>query len=159
MSLKEKLQAELNNQGQFTDRATELQVAENNLVLSVELMAADQLAISFTKFSLKSSHLKNASMQKLQKVTEDLCRRVTYLLEPIRPYESDAEQCAVQLRSMPPQKDENGTTYYEVLVKKDGTASLCRYQKVPGNDRQIIPATLTREVFLRLAGDSESSLA
>lgn len=158
MSLKEQLKAELTQLGPLANRPTTLRVTDAESSLSVELTAADQLAISFTKFSLQLAQLAGASKATLQKTTDDLCRRLTYLLEPIRPYEFDAEQCAAQLRSMPPQKDETGTTYYEILVKNDGVLSLTRYQKVPGNDRETIPATLTREVFLRLVGDFENSL-
>ncbi len=67
--------------------------------------------------------------------------------------EVDAEQCIVQLRSNPPQKDDDGTSYYELLVARGGRLSLCRWLKERGQPRRIIPAQVTREVFLRLIAD------
>ena len=94
-----------------------------------------------------------APIDQLKKVADALSKRLTYLLEPISPIEVDADQCVVQLRSNPPQRDDNGTQYYELLVRRGGELSLRRYQKQSGGVRQGVPAQVTREVFLRLIGD------
>jgi amino acid transporter len=60
---------------------------------------------------------------------------------------------AVQLRSNPPQKGEDGTSYYELMVRRGGDVTLSRYQKKSGQIRQIVPANVTREVLQRLAED------
>jgi hypothetical protein len=57
------------------------------------------------------------------------------------------------MRSYPPQKTDDGTTYYELLVRRGGSLSLVRYQKQPGDQRQAIAAHITREVLLRLVDD------
>ena len=71
-------------------------------------------------------------MDGLKPVAETLSRRLTYLLEPISPMEAMPQQCVVQLRSNPPQKDDNGTSYYELLVARGGRLSLCRWLKERG---------------------------
>ena len=71
----------------------------------------------------------------------------------VYPIEIDHDQCVVQLRSNPPQKDETGTSYYELHVAGGGLLSLCRYVKEPGAPRRPIAAQVTREVFLRLVAD------
>jgi hypothetical protein len=64
----------------------------------------------------------------------------------------------MQLRSNPPQRDDDGRTYYELLVRRGGEISLCRYRNENGAGRQAIPATVTCEVLLRLVGDFCSAL-
>jgi hypothetical protein len=59
----------------------------------------------------------------------------------------------VQLRSSPPQQGDDGTSYYELMVRRGGDITLSRYQKQPGQIRQIVPANVTREVLQRLAED------
>ena len=90
---------------------------------------------------------------------EKLAARLTYLLEPIRPIEFDREQSVLQLRSSPPDRDEDSTSYYELVARRDGTLSLCRYAKKPGDVRRTIPVNVTREVFFRLVSDFSSAVA
>ena len=59
----------------------------------------------------------------------------------------------MQLRSNPPQRDDDGRSYYELIVRRGGEIALTRYRKENGNARQQIAATVTREVLLRLVGD------
>ena len=84
---------------------------------------------------------------------EQLSARLTYLLEPISPIEIDSQGCVVQLRSNPPQKETDCTSYYELLLSRGGEISLCRYTRAVGQERKPIPAQVTREVLVRLAGD------
>jgi hypothetical protein len=93
------------------------------------------------------------SSDQLKQVAENLSQRLTYLLEPISPIETDAQGCTVQMRSNPPQKDADRTSYYELLVSRSGTLSLCRWTREAKSVRQPVPAQVTREVLLRLADD------
>ncbi len=74
-------------------------------------------------------------------------------MEPICPIEIDADACVVQLRSNPPQRDDDGRSYYELLVRRGGEIALTRYRKENGGARRPISANVTREVLLRLVGD------
>ncbi|MDX1965185.1 MAG: hypothetical protein SFX18_18720 [Pirellulales bacterium] len=130
-----------------------LQVSAGPVRFQAELTAADQLAVAFQDFSVTLDRLSRANLTELKAVAESLSRKLTYLLEPISPIEVDADQCLVQLRSVPPQRDENGSTYYEILVRRGGTLSLVRYHKAKDAPREVIPAQVTREVFARLAED------
>jgi hypothetical protein len=89
----------------------------------------------------------------LERIGKALAERVTYLMEPIAPIEVDAAACVVQLRSNPPQRDDDGRSYYELMVRCGGEIALVRYRKENGDARRQIPATLTREVLSRLVGD------
>jgi hypothetical protein len=153
MSLKSQLESALAGLAPFAQGSQSVAISEASQQLSATLVALDALALSFDHLTLTSSHLATASLDQLKKVADALSKRLTYLLEPISPIEIDADQCVVQLRSNPPQRDDNGPESHELLVRRGGELSLRRYQKQPRGARQSIPAHVTREVFLRLASD------
>jgi hypothetical protein len=150
-SLKTAAQAELANLGSAAPHT--LSVSDAGQRLTAQISALDGLALAFEHVTLVSDSLSTAPIEQLKKVADALAKRLTYLLEPISPIEVDADQCVVQLRSNPPQRDDNGTRYYELLVRRGGELSLRRFQKQPGGVRETVPAEVTREVFLRLVGD------
>ncbi|HEX4131194.1 MAG TPA: hypothetical protein VHZ24_14235 [Pirellulales bacterium] len=118
-----------------------------------DLSAIDSLGCSFERFTLHSDRLRAAGMDEVQRVAGELSKRLTYLLEPIQPIETDSQQCVVQMRSVPPAKDGDRTSYYELLARKTGELSLVRYNADYGAGRQVALAHVTREVFLRLVRD------
>jgi hypothetical protein len=118
-----------------------------------DLSEVTSLAVNVGALTLETSELATAGVDQLEDLSRELSARVNYLLEPIGPVEIDADACTVQMRSMPPQKDDDGRNYYELLVRRGGELSLHRYRKEPGQPRTAIPATLTREVLVRLVGD------
>jgi hypothetical protein len=121
--------------------------------LRCQLVALDSLACSFTRLAVHSEKLAGMSREALKRTAEVLSSRLTYLLEPISPIEIDSEGCLVQLRSNPPQKESDRTSYYELLVARSGELSLCRYARSSGQSRQMIAAQVTREVLVRLVAD------
>ncbi|HTQ38131.1 MAG TPA: hypothetical protein VMJ32_03835 [Pirellulales bacterium] len=153
MTLKSQAQTALTNLNASNQTSQTLAIADGGQRLTAHLVALDALALAFEHLTLVSDALATAPIDQLKKVADSLSKRLTYLLEPISPIEVDADQCVVQLRSNPPQRDDNGTQYYELLVRRGGELSLRRYQKQSGGIRQPIPAQVTREVFLRLVDD------
>jgi hypothetical protein len=153
MTLAEKTHATLAAWPAFSGGCQTLTVDEAGQRFECDFSALDTLACAFTRFELHSDALASAGIERLRAVSQDLSQRLTYLLEPIAPIEVDAEQCVVQLRSNPPQRDEQRTSYYELLVRRGGELSLCRWTKAAGDVRQPLAAHVTREVFLRLVGD------
>jgi hypothetical protein len=117
------------------------------------VVAVDAIGCAFETFVLTSDRLAGASMERVKKISGALSTRLTYLMEPISPIEADLDSCTLQLRSMPPKQGEQGTIYYELLVKRGGSLSLQRYMAKPGQMRLPIAAQVTREVFQRLADD------
>lgn len=121
--------------------------------ITCEVVERNPLAVSFTRLQLRTSELASATVADLERIGKTLAERLTYLLEPISPIEVDAQACVVQMRSNPPQRDDDGRSYYELLVRRGGEVSLARFRKENGAGRQPIPATVTREVLVRLVGD------
>jgi hypothetical protein len=121
--------------------------------LLCEVVERNSLAVSFEQLRIATSELASASTAELERIGKSLAERLTYLMEPIRPIEVDAASCTVQLRSNPPQRDDDGRTYYELLVRCGGEIKLARYRKENASARRRIPATVTREVLTRLVRD------
>lgn len=126
--------------------------------LTCEVAERNPLAVSFDGLRLQTSELATATVDDLKRISTTLSQRLTYLMEPISPIEVDALECIVQMRSNPPQKDDDGRSYYELTVRRGGEISLVRYRKEAGADRRQIPATVTREVLVRLVADFAAAL-
>lgn len=154
MSLKNRIHDELNRMGQVAAGAApqSLSIDTGSGTLTCELVAIDQLACAFEQFSLQAPKLANATLDQLDRVAKNLSQRLSYLLESISPVEKDKDRCIVQMRSNPPQKDDDGTSYYELVVRR-GELQLSRFSKASGQVRRVIPANVTREVFARLVID------
>jgi hypothetical protein len=157
MTLKHQLQQALAGMPQFAAGEQRVEIGDGALRLTCQFVALDSLGCAFNRFALHAPPVAAMSIAELAQVAEKLSGKLTYLLEPISPIETDPHGCVVQLRSNPPHKDSDRTTYYELLVSRSGELSLCRYSRAAGQTREIIAAHVTREVLLRLAGDFESA--
>jgi hypothetical protein len=133
-------------------------VADGPRNLTCNIVEHNSLAVVFNLMRLATTELASATAVDLERISSALATKLTYLMEPIRPIELDVDACVVQMRSNPPQKDDDGRSYYELLVRRGGEIALSRYRKEPGTPRQQIPATVTREVLFRLAGDFSAVL-
>lgn len=153
MTLNQQLQQALSNLSPFSAGEQVVEARDSGQTLRCQLVALDTLACAFTRLSLQADSLSVMSIDQLKATAENLAGRLTYLLEPISPIEIDSQGCVVQLRSSPPHKETDRTSYYELLVSRLGEISLCRYTRTQGQERQPIPAEVTREVLGRLVAD------
>lgn len=151
MKLQAQFDQELKNLG--SGGAATLCVEDSPRQLTCDIVERNPLAVSFNLLRLATSELASANASDLERIGKSLADRLTYLMEPIAPIEIDAAACIVQLRSNPPQRDDDGRSYYELLVRRGGEIALARYRKENGNARRQIAATVTREVLSRLVGD------
>jgi hypothetical protein len=156
MTLKAQLEQALAGLAPFATGEQVVAVDHGTRHLECRLVALDTLGCAFTRLSLRAEGLRGMTTERLKATAEKLSGRLTYLLEPISPIETDAHGCVVQMRSNPPHKDADRTSYYELLVSRDGELALCRYARTPGQTRETIPAHVTREVLSRLAADFEA---
>jgi hypothetical protein len=151
MNLHQQFERELANIG--SGGAATVTVEAQPRTLTCEIVERNTLAVSFNSLRLRTAELASADSARLERIGNALAAKLTYLMEPISPIEFDAQGCVVQLRSNPPQRDDDGRSYYELLVRRGGEIVLTRYRKENGNARQPITATVTREVLSRLVGD------
>lgn len=151
MTLQSKLEQELKNLG--NGAAASVSIDESPRKLTCDVTERNALAVSFNELRLATTELASAVPANLKQLGQSLAEKLTYLMEPITPIELDAEACILQLRSNPPQRDDDGRSYYELVVARGGHIALRRYRKDNANARQPVSATLTREVLLRLVAD------
>lgn len=156
MTLRMQFEHKLNQLGAGGNET--LDVTIGNRHLTCHLVERNSLAVAFQILRVATPELAAATSTDLERLAKDLSGRLTYLMEPIRPIEIDADACVAQLRSSPPQRDDDGRTYYELTVRRGGDLALARYRKEAGAARRQIPANVTREVLLRLVDDFEASL-
>jgi len=156
MTLQQKFDQELTNLG--NGAAVSVTIEDSPRQLLCDIAERNSLAVSFHELWLSTTELATAAPDRLSKIGQALSARLTYLMEPVSPIELDAEACIVQLRSNPPQRDDDGRSYYELIVARGGHIALKRYRKDNGNARQPVVATVTREVLLRLTADFEAAL-
>jgi hypothetical protein len=127
------------------------------VTLSVDLIAVESLGVSCEELRLDIPSLGAATLDTLKKWANDLCRRVTYLLENIGPLEFDAQGNQVLIRSAPPDKSGAGTMkYYEVMLSSHGTGhfSLRRFQNdSTGAGRVPVSMQVTHEQLSKLVND------
>lgn len=153
MALKQQIVKQLQSFATAGPGPFTLDESVSNGRITATIQAADRLACAFESLQLETPSLAGKSIDELKQLSNNLCAKVSYLLEPIALIESDADTCTTQLRSNPPAQEDDQTFYYEILVRRGGTIALCRYQKQPGDVRQVVPANLTHEVFARVAED------
>ncbi len=153
MTIKAQLEQALATLPLFSSGEQAIDLSDGPQQLSCHLVALDSLACALTRLVLRADRLQGLAADELKRVAEQLSAKLTYLLEPISPIETDAHGCVVQMRSNPPQKEADRTSYYELLVTRSGELSLARYTRTVGQTREVIPTQLTREVLCRLAGD------
>lgn len=86
---------------------------------------------------------------------EQICDRVTGLMEPLCLVEVDAPRHTALLRSEQPGQVGDERFYYEVLLNGDGGSVLRRYQTPRQGQprRQQVAFTLTHEALGKLVGD------
>ena len=156
MSLSSKLLGELRANAGQTNRS--LSASEGQRVARCDALQCEALAVTIEELEVQTPELGGATAFQLQAASCNLASRINYLLEPIAPIETDAAGCSVQMRSNPPQKDDNAYRYYELLIRRGGSVALCRYEKQPGQTRTRVPAALTHEVVGRLIEDFSQTI-
>ena len=133
----------------------------SGMTLSVDLIAVETLGVSCEELRLDVPQLSNANLNTLKKWANDLCHRVTYLLENLGPLEYDAQANEVLIRSTPPDKSLSGNpSYYEIMLSSHGAGrfSLRRYRYDNSTNSRIpVPLKLTHEQLSKLVNDLVST--
>ncbi len=124
------------------------------LHLSGEVKLADQLSCLLDELTVRATDGRVLTTDLLRESADSLCRRLSYLLEPIRVLEVDAEAGEVQARSQPPDKQPDRIRYYELRFATPSTLRLQRFEKRSDtSSRQQIPLQLTYELLEKLTDD------
>ena len=152
MRLSARIEKELDRLAASSPGSGELRLQVEGGELWACVAAVDNLACALKDFRYSNTSPGESSVEELRQRATKLAEKLSYLLEAISPVEIDNEACAVQMRSNPPEQDDDSSKYYELVVSRNETR-LTRYLKSAGQPRQVEPATVTREVLVRLVTD------
>ena len=110
MNLHQQFERELGNLG--SGSAGTLAATNPPRTLTCDIVERNPLAVSFNQLRLTHQRIGVGRCDSSSSGSASRWRaRLTYLMEPISPIEFDAEGCVVQLRSNPPQRDDDGRSY------------------------------------------------
>ena len=134
--------------------------ADDGVTLAADLAAIETLGVSLSVLNIDVPNLAGASQATLEQWGRDLCARVTYLLEGLGPLEFDPQSRELLIRSVPPSRDANATSYFEVMLSASGNGAftLARYRTEPGVSRTREDVPLTRETLHRLVRDAVETI-
>ncbi len=122
--------------------------------VEVDFTAVDSLGCAFRELRVTADEFQEGPFDRLKTWAENLCRKVTYLLENIGPLEADAGAQTVLVRSTPPSRQPDQTAFYEMLVQAPGVLSLRRYSRPAGAaERTACDIQITHEVLVKLVQD------
>ena len=128
----------------------------DGLTIAIDLTAVDSLSCAFRELRLHVPKLIGVEFEALKQWADALSKRVTYLLEHIGPLEFSPDDGTVLMRSAPPDRGEQETTYYEILLQSHpgGNFTLRRYRSERGRPgRQPVDIELTYTALKRLIDD------
>lgn len=136
--------------------ATDSLRTSSGVEVSFQFLAVDSMGCQLWELAIRVPQLSGADMTLLQRWSEDLCGRVTYLLEGFAAIEHDPSLGSVLVRSSQPSHTGPRGEYYEVFLQSTGNDvfALRRFQfelGMPG--RTQVPLTITHEVLKRLVHD------
>lgn len=160
MTLSRKIAAALDQHGRDPNLPTTLSVDDGPNRLALDLTALDSVGVAFDALEFATTARPEWSTDELTAWGERIAQRVTYLMEPLKVVEIDADQGEVQIRSDGPTPRAEHRSYYEVLLGRSGTCRLHRFTfDETTRRRQRASCNLTREVLERLIDDIAATAA
>ena len=126
------------------------EASSNDASIRCDFSSIDSMACAVQRLAVDFSSSQSA--ERLRDKCTELSAKLTYLLEPLQIIECDEELSTVQMRSNPPQADQQARRYYE-LTATPSRLALCRFEKRPGHGREQINCVFTHEVVMRLVKD------
>ena len=114
----------------------------------------DKFSFQIEGFELSTLRKSNISAGELEKRSNWITKKITYLLEDFKVVELDANNLKLQLRSVSPESDSVNLLYFEILLHAAGAILLTRYQfNKETQTRTRIPYHVTSEVLIKLIND------
>lgn len=128
--------------------------ANRGTTVEIDFTAVDSLGCAFRELRLSAEVHKSLPFETLKAWADELCKRMTYLLEQIVPLERDTEGETILIRSVLATCQPDQTAFYEMLVKAPGTLNLRRYTRAANDSgRQPCDIEVTHQTLVKLVGD------
>jgi hypothetical protein len=160
MSLSKKIAAALDENTKAYVLPCTVTVEEGPSRLTLQITALDTIGVACTALEFATTSRPEWSSDALKEWGTRLAGRVTYLMEPLKVVEVDADGGEVQIRSQSPTPRAEQRGYYEIRLFRQGTLRMVRFALDEATrQRRPTPCQLTREVLERLADDIAASVS
>ncbi|MFN0054602.1 MAG: hypothetical protein ACKV0T_20710 [Planctomycetales bacterium] len=127
---------------------------DRGAAIEVDLSALEGMGCAIRELRGTLPRLADATAEAWRAWGEDLCRRVTYLLEPLALLEVDSQTPGILIRSLLSANHTEPARYYELRSESAGTVRLRRYAVEPhASQRTPLEFQVTLEVLEKLARD------
>jgi hypothetical protein len=154
MSISQVIRAGLAGRAPFHDRLEQFVAGDGGVTVRCEVRQAEQLGCALTRVELVSDVPGRLSNKELVAQAEKLCKRVSYLSEPLRLIELDARTATALVRSEKPKLKDGSLWYYELLADAERHTTLRRYSfDRIANKRSATEFVLTAEQLEQLVDD------
>ncbi len=163
MSVNQKLQSELTRLIGFSSENPRIILLKSGgrNQMEIDLTVVDSMSCSVSEIRMIVPKLTNASFDILKEWSDELSRRITYLLEGIGPLELDPDSSSILIRSIKPETVNGHIRYYEIMLQSQsgGNFVLQRYEyKNKSSQRKKVDMSLTHELLRKLANDLFESI-
>jgi hypothetical protein len=166
MKIAEKILAKLEKECPHSNNESvpyPLEIKEQGLKIRTELIDFDRLGCTLHRIALEDEEVSLAlsksgcpvdKNRRLEHLSCQITKKITYLLEDITVIEWDKNTATLLMRSHPPESNNRYISYYEFCLSQGSYLSLTRYRYNRKTGRKIQePIHLTKEVFVRLIND------
>ena len=154
MALGDMLRGRIEDMGPWQEGARAAVARQGTFAVQCSLQGADSLGVAVEELALDTLHRDALTAEQVAGWAEAICRRVTYLQEPLHVLEVDAELPAALVRSARPRERGEERSYFELIIAAGGTVRLRRSCVRPSSRRpETVPFTLTVEQLSDLVDD------
>ena len=120
--------------------------------LEIDLVSHERLASEMQRVVLMGPAKNNWSAPELQAWATAVAAEISYLSEPLQPWELDVDAAVATVRSWPPQAQGAVREFFHLLAQADRLL-VQRLRSQPGGGHQGVPFVLTHDITERLVGD------
>lgn len=153
MMLSQKIAAAAERLGTETSASSTIAAQDGSLHFLADVSQAGPVGLAVREIQLHNAGAR-WPIEDLQARGERIASQVTYLMEPLKLVESDAEAQEVELRSAHPTKRVGKSSFYQAKIQGDGHFSLRRVSFAEGDRRRVpVDMQLTGETLERLTDD------
>ncbi len=122
--------------------------------VEVDFLSIDSLSGKFLRIKVEDAFLKDLGLsdEQLERVSNLLCEKISFLSESFKLIENDRRNKRVQIRSYPPYIHDQSRSYFEILLDlNEAVLTLSRKEtESAGHITENIPFVLSDELFERL---------
>jgi hypothetical protein len=138
----------------FHDHVEHVIASDGGLTVKCAIAGAERLGCALTQLELVEEDRAVLTLDQLDARAERICKRITYLLEPLGKIEVDALAKSALVRSARPKKQGETISYYELLASADRHTTLRRYcYDAHRRSRSAVDFSLTNDQLEMLLED------